>query len=121
MENTNNQSVESTTYTLTKTILKNGKFHYVVTDNNGNIISERKSNREYVACTINGDFYFGRLDLIGKGSHGRRLKHYLEYKLSVSDDQIDSFYMKYYGSVEAYRKGTQEEYRELNSIAYLNN
>lgn len=53
---------------------KAAKFHYTVTDENGNIISERKSNREYVACTKNGSHYFGRLDLIGKGDHGKYLK-----------------------------------------------
>jgi hypothetical protein len=54
---------------------KAGKFHYTVTDENGSIISERKSNREYVACTANGAYYFGRLDLIGKGDHGRAVKN----------------------------------------------
>jgi len=64
------------TYKLTKTETgnKSARFHYVVTDEAGNIISERKSDRDYVACTINGQFYFGRLDLIGKGDHGKQLK-----------------------------------------------
>lgn len=53
---------------------KAGKFHYLVKDENGHIISERRSNREYVACTINGQFYFGRIDLIGKGDHGKQIK-----------------------------------------------
>jgi len=64
------------TYILTvkETGNKASKFHYTVTDEAGNIISERKSNREYVACTIHGGHYFGRLDLIGKGDHGSYLK-----------------------------------------------
>jgi hypothetical protein len=64
------------TYTLNckETGNKAARYHYTVTDEAGNIISERKSNRQYVACTIYGEFYFGRLDLIGKGDHGRRLK-----------------------------------------------
>ena len=64
------------TYTLkvTETSNKTGKFIYEVIDKTGQVISKRTSNREYVACTIDGDFYFGRLDLIGKGDHGRRLK-----------------------------------------------
>ena len=57
---------------------KAGKFHYTITDEAGNIISERKSNREYVAATINGSFYFGRIDLIGKGDHGRQVKWCVE-------------------------------------------
>lgn len=53
---------------------KAGRYHYTVTDATGKLISERKSNRQYVACTIYGQFYFGRLDLIGKGEHGKQLK-----------------------------------------------
>jgi len=52
----------------------NPQYHYTVVDESGNVISTRKSNREYVACTINGNCFFGRLDLIGKGDHGRQLR-----------------------------------------------
>ena len=61
-----------TTYKLNKTV-KGKKFEYTVTDGNGKIISKRTSVNQYVACTANGDFYFGRLDLIGKGDHGKLL------------------------------------------------
>lgn len=61
---------------VTETNDKSAKFHYQVIDENGNVISERKSNREYVACTTNSGYYFGRLDLIGKGEHGKDLKRY---------------------------------------------
>ena len=61
---------------VTETKNKAGKFHYQVIDENGNIISERKSNREYVACTSGSGYYFGRLDLIGKGEHGMAIKMY---------------------------------------------
>lgn len=54
---------------------KAGKYHYQVIDETGKVLTERRSNREYVACTINGQFYFGRLDLIGKGDHGKQVKH----------------------------------------------
>lgn len=60
--------------TRTETNRKDARFLYVVTDENGVEISRRSSNREYVACTIHGSYYFGRLDLIGKGDHGKRLK-----------------------------------------------
>lgn len=58
-------------YTLfvKETANKAGRFTYTVRDENDQVISERKSNRVYVACTIYGGSYFGRLDLIGKGSH----------------------------------------------------
>lgn len=123
MENTNNQSVESITYILTKTTLKNGKFHYKVTDNNGNIISERKSNRDYVACTIDGWAYFGRLDLIGKGDHGRRIKYYKD-EINWSFDRMKkalSGYMEL--TPEKYVEiinNTKEKLQRVQNIAYLN-
>lgn len=58
----------------TETGRKAAKYNYKVVDANGNVISDRNSNRDYVACTIYGDFYFGRVDLVGKGDHGRGLK-----------------------------------------------
>ena len=60
------------TYKLNKTV-KGNKFEYTVTDESGNVVSTRTSKNQYVACTANGDFYFGRLDLIGKGDHGKLL------------------------------------------------
>lgn len=53
---------------------KGKKFQYTVTDENGNIVSTRMFIHNYVACTANGEFYFRRLDLIGKGTHGIALK-----------------------------------------------
>lgn len=52
---------------------KSGEHHYQVIDGNGVIHATRISKRKYAACTINGQFFFGRLDLIGKGDHGRTL------------------------------------------------
>ena len=60
------------TYKLSK-IVKGKSFQYTVTDESGNIISTRTSKNQYVACTVNGEFYFGRLDLIGQGYHGKLL------------------------------------------------
>jgi hypothetical protein len=53
---------------------KSAKFNYSIVDENGNVLSTRSSNREYVAATICGTFFFGRLDLIGKGDHGQYMK-----------------------------------------------
>lgn len=66
---------------VTETLSKSAKFHYEVIDENGNVVSKRVSNREYVACTINGQFYFGRLDLIGKGDHGKQIKWCIKYDI----------------------------------------
>lgn len=52
-------------YTLVKTEinLKSAKFLYQVQDAEGNVISSRKTNREYVAATKEGLNYFGRVEL----------------------------------------------------------
>jgi hypothetical protein len=59
---------------VTETNNKAAKFIYQVIDEAGNVITERKSNKEYVACTADGVYFFGRLDLIGKGNHGVEMK-----------------------------------------------
>ena len=65
-------------YILVKKV-KGKKYEYQVIDVDSKaIVSKRTSAREYVACTADGSFYFGRLDLIGKGDHGKRLSHVTE-------------------------------------------
>lgn len=60
-------------YILVKKV-KGKKYEYQVIDVDSKaIVSKRTSAREYVACTADGSFYFGRLDLIGKGDHGKQL------------------------------------------------
>lgn len=66
-------------YELTKKALKNGKYLYQVVDEKGNVMSQRISARDYVACTLNGEMFFGRLDLIGKGEHAKMLARINEY------------------------------------------
>lgn len=67
-------ALEKSSYVLHKTPVKKG-FFYEVKDQNGKVISSRTSKNEYVACSIDGRFYFGRLDLVGKGDHGRAVKN----------------------------------------------
>ena len=53
---------------------------YQVVDESGKVISQRVSARVYVACSINGDYYFGRMDLVGKGDYAsmlQRVKNFL--------------------------------------------
>lgn len=54
-------------YTLTVTLLKNGidKLYQVI-DEEGKVISKRKSARDYVAATIDSGNYFGRVDLAAR-------------------------------------------------------
>jgi hypothetical protein len=63
---------------VTETGRKGNKYHYQVIDELGNVISERRSDRVYAACTINGSHYFGRADLVGKGDHGRLVRWCVE-------------------------------------------
>lgn len=67
-------------YKLTVQIRANGarttpRYHYRVVDlETGRVVSERKSNRRYVAATLDSRHYFSRVDLIGKGLHGKLVK-----------------------------------------------
>ena len=111
-------------YELKKIELKNGKFHYKVVDESGNVISERKSNRDYVACTTNGALYFGRLDLIGKGEHGRLLNLHL-FRMNMTERE----YQKVVDEAKRYdmtpvtlneiKEDGREGYERLNKIAYI--
>lgn len=106
-------------YTLTKTKLSSGKFHYVVTDANGSIISQRKSNREYVACVADGSYYFGRLDLINNGSHARELNSCIaKAKWTKSDFDSCSYLMQFY-TYEQFIDNSKNRVIELNTIAYI--
>jgi hypothetical protein len=78
---------------VTETNNKAGKFLYQIIDETGNVLTERRSNREYVAATINGACFFGRVDLVGKGDH----------KLFLKQDSI---------------KNDPEAYKGFSCIAY---
>ena len=62
---------------LTKT-KKGDTFIYEVTNENGTLTARRISKRDFVACTAYGDYFFSRLDLVGKGVHGRFIKYWEE-------------------------------------------
>ena len=93
------------TYKLNK-VQKGRKFEYTVTDEVGTIISQRMSARDYVACTANGEFYFGRLDLVGKGDHGKAIA----CSAKAKDDQKGS---------ATHRSYFAQRFDEINKIAYL--
>lgn len=97
-------------YILTKTP-KGKKFLYEVKDENGNVISQRTSTRNYVACTANGEFYFGRLDLIGKGDHGKGLSNTTKILSNIPKA------CKEYG--ESFVEWIRDRKQKLNQIAYL--
>ena len=107
-------------YTLkkTETNRKNGKFLYEVIDEYGNVISTRSSNREYVACTIYGGFYFGRIDLIGKGEHGRCQKIFFK-NMNINQDFFDKHVKQNWESIEQFKSHYKNKFDNVNSIAYL--
>ena len=74
----NATTMKNATYTMTKTAKGKQGFLYEIFNAAGEKISSRTSKRDYVAATACGAFFFGRLDLIGKGDHGRYLKNFAE-------------------------------------------
>lgn len=118
------------TFKLNKTV-KGKKFEYTVTDEKGKIISKRSSARDYVACTANGEFYFGRLDLIGKGDHGKRLSYASSFL--ANPDKAYKDWLAYFTPAERTKEKErlpydeflldkpryEKEKEELNAIAYL--
>lgn len=70
---------------VTETKNKAGKFHYQVIDENGNVISERRSNREYIVCTINGAFYSSKIGQIQKSAHYKWCAQYASDKLGHTE------------------------------------
>lgn len=120
-------------YILTKT-QKGRKFLYEVKDENGNVISKRTSVRDnYIAATSNGEFYFGRIDLIGKGEHGRILNQIndcLNHPKELYEKLVKSFipsyrnewkkenpFDKWYKSIDL--DDLKIRKNDLESIAYL--
>lgn len=111
---------------------KGKKYQYTVTDEKGNVVSTRTSARNYVACTANGEFYFGRLDLIGKGDHGNGLSRTTEilanperaYKKLVAD-VVPSCRKEWIAEnpadewIARHVNWATERQKELNAIAYL--
>lgn len=65
-----------------KKVPSGSQFVYTVYDASGNVVSTRTSSRSYVACTADGEFYFGRLGLIGSGLHGKAIR---KYERAISD------------------------------------
>jgi hypothetical protein len=60
---------------------KAGKYQYEIVDIETNkVVSTRKSNREYVAATLDGQSYFGRVELAQRYwlSNQNRIIVYLE-------------------------------------------
>ena len=90
---------------LTKT-QKGNKYLYEVKNNEGVVLAKRLSSRDYIACTSNGELFFGRMDLIGKGEHGRQLSMYEKGAQDMKEK-------------ESFRKWCAESLEIIRNIAYL--
>lgn len=93
------------TMILTKT-QKGNKYLYEVKNEAGKVVAKRLSSRDYVACTSNGELFFGRIDLIGKGEHGRQLSMYQKGTQDMKEK-------------ESFRKWCAESLEIISNIAYL--
>lgn len=102
---------------------KGKKYQYTVTDEKGNVVSTRTSTRDYVACTANGEFYFGRVDLIGKGDHGKWLSYTTEILANPERayKKQAAYFIPFYRRewIARHVNWATERQKELNAIAYL--
>lgn len=119
-------------YILVKKV-KGKKYEYQVIDADSKaIVSKRMSARDYVACTADGSFYFGRLDLIGKGDHGKRLsraaamlanpeKEYKKIVAYFTPDYRERWKKENPAEqwIARYVESATKEMERLNAIAYL--
>lgn len=96
---------------------KSAKFLYSIVDENGNVLSTRSSNREYVAATICGTFFFGRMDLIGKGEHGAYIKDCQKCIDSLSKKPADEKKEYYNCTNGEYLEKTKQELKKYQIIA----
>lgn len=122
--------MNNTNYTLTR-VEKGSKWLYEVKDSNGQTVATRTSTRDYVAATANGEFFFGRMDLIGKGQHGRILGKFEDYYanpqrayMKIVNTFVPSYRKKYMQEFpyEEYVKrmdSRKDRYVVLSTIAYL--
>lgn len=110
----------------TETGRKQGRFFYEIIDQQGNVLATRSSNREYVAATPDGGFFFGRLDLIGKGDHGRNLNYMINVVSKENDlefkNKVVSNYKKNANidlDFEKYIKETKQSIERQTTFAIL--
>jgi hypothetical protein len=96
------------------------KYIYSIIDENGNVLETRSSNREYVAATCCGAYFFGRLDLIGKGEHGTRLNNFEKAIAKYSSLPSDEKSEKYSDFTNAeHLESAKKQLKRFESIAKL--
>jgi hypothetical protein len=96
------------------------KYIYSIVDENGNVLETRKSNNEYVAATYCGAYFFGRLDLIGKGEHGKRLNNIEKSIAKFSSLPADEKSQKYTNLTNAQQvESDKKQLKRFESIAKL--
>ena len=106
---------------LTKTPKGKNEFLYQIIDANGAVITTRTSKRDYVAATRNGAFFFGRVDLIGKGEHGRYLKDFSNIIANKDSESQKKKFADRAPSIpyEKWIEQTESDFALYSQIAYL--
>lgn len=94
---------------------KTQKYIYNIVDASGKIIVSRGSNRDYVAATSDGGYFFGRIDLIGKGDHGRNM-NYIKETISNGFSKYEKNKKLTEQEIEKYKNDLIKHY---TTIAYL--
>jgi len=96
------------------------KYIYSIVDENGIVLETRKSNNEYVAATCCGAYFFGRLDLIGKGQHGIRLNNFEKAIAKYSSLPGHEISEKYSNFTNAeHLESAKKQLKRFESIAKL--
>lgn len=122
-----NSDVMPKKYKLTCTP-KGKKFLYEVKDEQGHLYAKRLSTRDnFVACTLDGNFFFGRIDLIGKADHGKMVTSYQEIILQPEKyhTKVVAAYSAYGATVKPYNEWVltnlptyKETLYKVNTVVY---
>lgn len=103
---------------------KGKKFLYEVKDEQGHLYAKRLSKRDdYVACTLKGTFFFGRIDLIGKGDHNKRVTQCQKVvgAPKAHYEKMCAWWIREKQEVMTYEDWKQTRFREYAQALYLLN
>lgn len=118
-----NSDVMPKKYTLRCTP-KGKKFLYEVKDEQGRLYAKRLSNRDnYVACTLHGEFFFGRIDLIGKGDHNKIVTQYMKVIEAPKAyyEKMRAWWIREKQEVMTYEDWKQTAFRGYAQVLYFLN
>lgn len=113
------------TYTLTKEI-RESEYLYTIIAPDGRELNSRLSAHDYVASTVNGQFFFKDLNDIGKRTHGYYIRYYQDYlqcflaEKKILDGSVDGrLHPQLYRNIVVGIKRCKRRLKQLTTIAYL--